>query len=258
VVWTPLGASETKSSFGATFATQDDKSILVSGTKGKGSYTITLPSELAHFGAIRLELLPDPSLPSGGPGRAVNGNLAISELRATAAPKSDPAKATNLAFAKATADFNQEGLPVTNAIDGNPGTGWAIHPKVGQPTMGIFELRDAPSFEGGVLLTLVIDQQFDEEHQVGKFRVSVTDAKGPLQPSTLPANITALVAIKPAERSDAQKAELAAYYRSLDSDWEQLSAAVKAAEELAKNERLAGAQDLAWALINSPAFLFNR
>jgi hypothetical protein len=108
------------------------------------------------------------------------------------------------------------------------------------------------------VLSLIIDQQFDDEHQVGKFRVSVTDAKGPIEPSTLPANITALVAVAPAARSDAQKAELATYYRSLDTDWQQLNAAVKVAEELAKNERLAGAQDLTWALINSPAFLFNR
>ena len=60
-------------------------------------------------------------------------------------------------------------------------------------------------------------------------------------------------------RSDAQKAELAAHYRSLDAavgsgskrPW-------RSSAEQQKNERLTGVQDLAWALINSPAFLFNR
>ena len=37
-----------------------------------------------------------------------------------------------------------------------------------------------------------------------------------------------------------------------------LKQAVAASAEQQKNERLTGAQDLAWALINSPAFLFNR
>jgi hypothetical protein len=258
VVWTQLDAAEAKSSMGATFAKQDDKSLLVEGSKGKGTFTITLPTELTPVTAVRLELLADAKLPAGGPGRAANGNLVLSEFRAAAAPKADPSKAANVAFARATADFNQEGMPIANALDGNPGTGWAISPRFNQTTMGIFELREPLAIEGGAVITLTIDQQYDDDHQLGRFRVSVTNAKGSIQPSTLPANITALVATKPEDRSDAQKAELAAYYRKLDTDWEQLGAAVKAAEELAKNERLAGAQDLTWALINSPAFLFNR
>ena len=60
--------------------------------------------------------------------------------KATAAPKADPAKAMPLSFARATADFSQDGCAVASAIDGNPQTGWAIHPQVGKDHVG--HLRD--------------------------------------------------------------------------------------------------------------------
>jgi hypothetical protein len=37
-----------------------------------------------------------------------------------------------------------------------------------------------------------------------------------------------------------------------------LAEAAKTAADQAKNARALGVQDLAWALINNPAFLFNR
>jgi hypothetical protein len=43
-----------------------------------------------------------------------------------------------------------------------------------------------------------------------------------------------------------------------DPQLARLQRAVKLSEEQLKNERLTAAQDLVWALINSPAFLFNR
>jgi hypothetical protein len=43
------------------------------------------------------------------------------------------------------------------------------------------------------------------------------------------------------------------YYLSSDGEYRSL----KEAETLLANPRLAAVQDLAWALINSPAFLFN-
>ena len=61
----------------------------------------------------------------------------------------------------------------------------------------------------------------------------------------------------PAEkRTDAQKAELANYYRTIDPEQARLRQLV-VAQSAAGDPRLTAAQDLAWALINSPAFLFN-
>ena len=70
--------------------------------------------------------------------------------------------------------------------------------------------------------------------------------------------IAALLAVPQDQRNDEQKAKLAAHYLTLDGEYQRLKAEVQRSEDQLKNKRLIGVQDLAWALINSPAFLFNR
>ena len=45
------------------------------------SYTVTAKTTLKEITGIRLEVLPDPSLPGQGPGRAPNGNFVLSEFK---------------------------------------------------------------------------------------------------------------------------------------------------------------------------------
>ncbi len=256
--WTPLEVTDFKAASGASFTKQPDHSVLVEGPNGKGTYTVTLATDAPSVTGIRLELLADPKLPSGGPGRAANGNLVLSEFKASAASKADASKSMSLSVNRVTADFSQDGFPVQGTVDGNPTTGWALSPQPGKDHVATFELKEDMKFDGGTVLTLVLDHQYDELHSIGKFRVSVTTAKRPIDRPPLPANVAAILAVAADQRNDAQRAELTAHFRSLDAEWVRLSKAVAIAAEQQKNQRLTGAQDLAWALINSPAFLFNR
>ncbi len=257
--WTPLSPSEMHSAVGATFAPQSDGAILVEGRNDKDVYTIICPTDLAGITGIRLEALADPKLPSQGPGRAPNGNFVLSELRATIAPKADPSKATPVVLQNASADFSQDSFGVAGAIDGNPATGWAASPQLGQPHTAVFETRDAVGDGGGSVLTLTLDQQYsDGQHQLGKFRLSITNSVRPLGKSGMPPEVAAILKVAAGERSAEQKAALAQYFRGLDAKWTELSQAVARSANQSTDKRLLGAQDLAWALINSPAFLFNR
>ena len=140
-------------------------------------------------------------------------------------------------------------------------------------------------------------QYQDRKHTIGKFRLSVTSSTRPIRLDGLPAAIAAIVQTPADKRTEKQHKELLDYYRGVDADRLKLAAAVEQAKkprpidsrlkrlqdalaraseplpidpELARlradvktsseqltNARLTAVQDLTWALINSPAFLFN-
>jgi hypothetical protein len=259
VVWTPLTMSEMSSSVGATFQQREDKAILVTGKLAKDVYRLTAATDLKGITGIRLEALADPSLPAGGPGRAQNGNFVLSELIIKAAPKSDPTKAEVLPLQNASADFSQASWPVVNSIDGKEGTGWAVSPQFGKDHVAIFETKLDAGHDGGTILTFAMSQQYpDGAHLLGKFRISVTTSPRPTSGSTLPDTIAAILAISKDQRTAAQNEALAAHVLGQDAELARLRSALAQAQETSKNARLLGVQDLAWALINSPAFLFNR
>jgi hypothetical protein len=259
VVWTTLVPTETKSAAGATFAVQDDGAIVVSGKLAKDVYTIIVPTDVAPITGLKLEALADPSLGSGGPGRAPNGNFVLSELKLMLAPKADAAKSEAVALQGGSADFSQANYAASAAIDGNDATGWAVHPETGKSHAAIFETKAPAGAAGGSILTLTLSQQYqDGKHCLGKFRLSVTDSPRPAAESNLPAPVAAALAVPAGRRTLEQAAAVASHYRTLDGELARLTAEVAKAAEQAKNARAIGVQDLAWALINSPAFLFNR
>jgi hypothetical protein len=129
-------------------------------------------------------------------------------------------------------------------------------------------------------LKFVLDQQYtDGLHTIGRFRILVTTAPRPLALGGLPEAIAQVLAKPADQRSEQEQAALLAHYRAVDPQLQALNAAVQAAQQATPpvdpmlkrltdavatsekqlgNQRLIGAQDLVWALINSPSFLFNR
>lgn len=89
-----------------------DKSILISGANGNGSYVVTFDLPFGNVTGLRLEVLEDPSLPFSGPGRhSANGNLVVTELYVTALPCKPDVTAGAVA--------GQPGYGVPNAIINN-------------------------------------------------------------------------------------------------------------------------------------------
>jgi hypothetical protein len=213
VVWTPLDPIELKSAGGATLTKQADLSVLSDGMRpAQETTTITAQTDLRGITALRLEVLPDPRLPSKGPGRNDNGNLHLTEFRLCAKPANTPDTAKPVAVGRAVADFDQAGWGVATAIDGNGQTAWGIYPQVGKPHEAAFELKDDLGFEGGTRLTIELEQTFPAGHPIGRFRLSVTTAARPARLNALSEAIARLIAVPEAQRTREQKVELARLY----------------------------------------------
>ncbi len=193
------------------------------------------------------------------------------------------------AYAVATA------IDGNNTAEAN--NGWGIAAQFGRDHAARFELAAPLDSAKDRLLELTIHQNFqDGQHSLGRFRISVTDAPPPLN-FGLPPAIGAILAKPADKRTDAERQALLAQARLEDKPYQELQAALTAqqqplpadphvkeietqlaaaqqplsidpklqqlrratelSEEQLKNKRLTVAQDVVWALINNPAFLYN-
>ncbi len=76
----------------AEFTMEPDGAVLVHGNvPAKDTFTVRLAGPLKGLTALRVEALPDPSLPGNGPGRGANGHAVLSEISVRVAPADERA-----------------------------------------------------------------------------------------------------------------------------------------------------------------------
>jgi hypothetical protein len=257
-LWITLEPDEVTSTGGATLTKQPDHSVLASGKNPTPeTYFITVKTnDLKEISAYRLEVLADPSLPGQGPGRAPNGNFVLNEFKVYFSEDGDPKNFKQVKLINPKATFSQEGFAINLAIDDNLGTGWAIGPQYGKSQMAAFEARTRVGTPKGVLKFELIQQFNGKEHNIGKFRLSASTQKPPVPLQGLPENLAKIINTPTDKRSKQQQDTLTAYYRGQDAQLAELQRSV-ADLVVPPDARTMAAQDIAWALINSPAFLFN-
>ncbi|MCU0703368.1 MAG: DUF1553 domain-containing protein [Fimbriiglobus sp.] len=252
---TPAAANAAKD--GSTLTINNDASVLVSGKREAvdiTSVTVEVKQD-APLTGVRLEVLADKSLPAGGPGRADNGNFVLNEFKVEVKAAADEkGKAVKLVQPQAT--HQQDGYPIGNAVDNNLATGWAISPQFGKDQSAVFQFDKPLNVKAGATLTFTFDQRFGTGHTVGKFRFSLTADKQPKLASPVPADVVAILDTPPEKRSQAQKDKIRGMYIAQDGEYQRLQREIPIAPPA--DPRAVGAQDLAWALMNTPAFLFNR
>ncbi|MFO0947137.1 MAG: PSD1 and planctomycete cytochrome C domain-containing protein [Planctomycetota bacterium] len=206
---------------GASLTKLADHSLLASGANpDKDVYQIVLNTTLQGITALRLEVLPDESLPKKGPGRSSSGNFVLSEIRLRVAPLGDPSRGKVISLQSPTADFSQKQYPAKGAVDGDPKTGWAIgvteNPH--QKRIAVFPLAEDAGFENGSTMLLSMDQFHGSSHAIGRFRISLTTASRDELPNLLPDDIPPILALPADQRNDGQKKRLVEYYQTVDPE----------------------------------------
>jgi hypothetical protein len=156
---------------------RSDGSVLAGGDVTKTTvYEVTLPPAATETRAIRLEVLPDESLPAHGPGmiwyEGAKGDFFLSEFEVAAGDR-------RVAVARATESYagkpssSRDESSAAKTIDGDMSSGWGVDGTQGRPNAAVYVL--AEPVPAGAVVTVTLRSERHYACAVGCFRVSVSD-----------------------------------------------------------------------------------
>jgi hypothetical protein len=223
--WTALTPQEVNATNGVVLRIQTDGSVLASGANSPlTTYTVTATAKVAQMTGIRIETLPDPSLPRGGPGRDGYGHFRVTGLRISAAPAEAGSKVEPVAFKTVKVDDSAAAFDPAELLGEKPSGyarksgSWAINAMRDTdrlPRNAVLAAAMPFGFPSGTRLQIRIDHLDGTIGQgIGRFRIWVTDAANPLEGADLAPRLRKVLAVPAGERTTAQADELAAVFRT--------------------------------------------
>jgi hypothetical protein len=218
--WESFEPLELRSVGEASFRRSEDGSWFVEGQlPPRDTYEFESLVPAGKLGGLRLEVLPDASLAGGGGfGRAGNGNIVVTKLEAEIEPPGD-AKVIPVELKRAEADYEQAGWAAASVLKGEKGKGWAIdghHADKRQPRrLAVFPDKSVTVPENSRLVIRIRQEAFDG-HAIGRFRLAFSSYEPSLigvAGVKLADAVKAGLAVDSGQRTPAQKAEIADFYR---------------------------------------------
>jgi eukaryotic-like serine/threonine-protein kinase len=179
--WTPLKVLSAESAAGASLDLSDDGSILATGVNAGGdkyTVTVTVTAENSEktsevIAAIRLDVLPDSSLPQGGPGRHESGNFHLQEFLLFDSASTSSSDRTPLRIQEAWASYQYpaKDVEIAGTIDAEDNRVWHVWSKSGSPSFGIYVL-EKPILKKDLPLTIELQHKQETPLNIGRFRIS--------------------------------------------------------------------------------------
>ncbi len=224
--WTLLKPIAVTSLGGATLTVSTDGSVLASGKNPQAdTYEVQVETE-APVSALRLEVLPDSTLPHNGPGRDPAGNFFLSDF-----------EIPNVKWKTVTADEAQDGYSASNLANKRKGdlAGWAIKEDEGSIARQVVLVPTTPIPAGKFTITMRHEMRRTSRN-IGHFRLSTTTIATPGFIAKVPAAVRPLLDVPAEKRTGEQKTQIAAVYRAvsplLDDTRKQIAALQKQKDDL--------------------------
>lgn len=210
-------------------------------------------NNLSTIGAFRLELLTDPNLPCGGPGRSFRGTCALTEFKVDAQDAKNPTNKISVKIVRASADFANEERdlesnfedksgrkrftgPVDFAFDGKDETAWGIDAGPGrrnQARKGVFVPEKPVEFPEGAILRFHLVQNHggwnSDDHMnnnLGRFRLSVSSSTNAVA-DPIPQRVRDILEIPYGQRSPAQIGTVFSYWRTTVPEWKEANGKIE-------------------------------
>jgi mono/diheme cytochrome c family protein len=230
--WSLLEPAGLKSQAKATFQALGDGSYLVEGPNGKrDTYTITTPVAGKALTALRLEALAHPSMSRSGPGRAGNGNFALSKITVGMTAGKGPPVDVKIARALAGHQQNAGSLSVASSLDEDPNSGWAVDGQIGRDHAAVFVFDQPLTPPPGAVLTIKLAFSVNDRHNIGRLRLALTSAANPaLEGGALSGPVaTALQRARAgAPLTEAERTLLFGWWKPQQKSWQTVSAKLTA------------------------------
>jgi hypothetical protein len=224
--WTQLQPRKVTATNGVVLKPLPDGSALASGPNPPlTSYAFTADTPLEGMTGIRVEAVPDPSLPKGGPGRDGYGHFRVTGLKVEIAPLAEPGKPPEpLRIETLKVDDSAAPFEPGDLLGAKPAGyarkagSWAINAMRETervPRHAVLAAAEPFGFPGGTRIIVRIDQLEGTIGQgIGRFRVSVTTAAKPLEGADFAARLRPALEQPVEQRAKAQAEEVAAAFRS--------------------------------------------
>lgn len=199
--------------------------------------TLTIEKLPPDFTGLRLETLPDPSLPQKGAGQSANGNFVISSLRASVVDAAGR-KLRDLALQRATADYSQPRFAAADVLVDPPELkkGWAIGGQIDKPHYLQVRTSGPQSLAAGERLQLVIEQKYGGKHLLGRFKLRAIS--GDARDLHLNAAVVDALKMYPEKRVNETRELLFDFFAAQDPEVKKLQAKIAAVNQAFEPQRM--------------------
>ena len=223
--WEPLRPTRLVSVGGATLTAGADGTVLASGKNpDTDTYILEAKTPVRDITGIRIEALPDASLPEGGPGRDYYGNFMIQGVTLEAGSSSG--QLAKVRFNEVVTDTPPPEIQYAGSkakqlwiIDASRKSGTYNVKDEAQARLRaqLVLIPNAPIAIGadGLLRISLLQTSETKGTNLGRFRISVTSASNPKFVLDIPGDLRPILNTAAEKRTPKQAEELTAHYRTV-------------------------------------------